>query len=190
MIAGATLVLSTFSGSVGSGIVDADAQPARQFLDDPDRRPGSAGADAADRVAVLAALGVPLLMLVLAAIAGNMIQHRLVWSAESLKPKFSKLSPGAGLKRIFGKQAAANFLKGLVQADRARRGHDHGPVAGAPSHGGDGEARSGRDAGRHHQPDHASAGRGGRDARDQSRSATISSSTGSGSSGRRCRCRR
>jgi flagellar biosynthetic protein FlhB len=62
---------------------------------------------------VLAAIGVPLLMLVLAAVAGNMLQHRLVWSAESLKPKFSKLSPAAGFKRIFGKQAAANFLKGL-----------------------------------------------------------------------------
>jgi flagellar biosynthetic protein FlhB len=62
---------------------------------------------------VLAAVGVPLLMLMLAAIAGNMLQHRLVWSAESLKPKFNKISPGAGFKRIFGKQAAANFLKGI-----------------------------------------------------------------------------
>jgi flagellar biosynthetic protein FlhB len=42
-----------------------------------------------------------------------MLQHRLVWSAESLKPKFSKISPAAGFTRIFGKQAAANFLKGL-----------------------------------------------------------------------------
>ena len=54
-------------------------------------------------------------MLMLAAIAGNMIQHRLVWSAESLKPKFSKISPGAGFKRIFGKQAVANFVKGLFK---------------------------------------------------------------------------
>jgi len=63
--------------------------------------------------AILAAIGVPLMMLMLAAIAGNMLQHRLVWSAESLTPKFSKISPGAGFKRIFGKQAAANFLKGI-----------------------------------------------------------------------------
>jgi flagellar biosynthetic protein FlhB len=54
-------------------------------------------------------------MLMLAAIAGNMIQHRLVWSNESLKPKLSKISPGAGFKRVFGKQAAANFLKGLFK---------------------------------------------------------------------------
>jgi flagellar biosynthetic protein FlhB len=65
--------------------------------------------------AVLAAIGVPLLMLALAAIAGNMLQHRLVWSGEQLKPKLSKISPGAGFKRIFGKQAAANFGKGLFK---------------------------------------------------------------------------
>jgi flagellar biosynthetic protein FlhB len=64
---------------------------------------------------LLAALGVPLLLLALAAIAGNMVQHRLVWSAESLKPKFSKISPAAGAKRIFGKQAVANFAKGLFK---------------------------------------------------------------------------
>jgi flagellar biosynthetic protein FlhB len=32
-----------------------------------------------------------------------------------MKPKFSKVSPGAGFKRIFGKQAAANFAKGLFK---------------------------------------------------------------------------
>src|ERR1700749_3681987 len=54
-------------------------------------------------------------MLVIAAIAGNMLQHRLVWSGESLKPKLSKISPLEGAKRIFGKQAAANFAKGLFK---------------------------------------------------------------------------
>ena len=38
---------------------------------------------------------------VLAAIAGNMIQHRLVWSSEPLKLQFSKISPLAGMKRMF-----------------------------------------------------------------------------------------
>jgi flagellar biosynthesis protein FlhB len=65
--------------------------------------------------AMLGAVGVPFLMLMIAAIAGNMIQHRLVWSAESLTPKFSKISPAAGLKRVFGKQAAANFAKGIFK---------------------------------------------------------------------------
>jgi flagellar biosynthetic protein FlhB len=44
-----------------------------------------------------------------------MVQHRLVWSGESLKPKFSKVSPASGFKRIFGKQASANFAKGLFK---------------------------------------------------------------------------
>jgi flagellar biosynthetic protein FlhB len=64
---------------------------------------------------LIGVLGVPFLMLAIAAIAGNMIQHRLVWSGESLKPKFSKISPAAGATRIFGKQAAANFGKGLFK---------------------------------------------------------------------------
>ena len=55
------------------------------------------------------------LLLVLAALAGNVIQHRLVWSADPLKPKFSKISPLAGFKRLFSKQALANFAKGLVK---------------------------------------------------------------------------
>ena len=52
---------------------------------------------------------------VLAAIAGNMIQHRLVWSSEPLKPQFSKISPLAGMKRMFSVQALVNFVKGLVK---------------------------------------------------------------------------
>ena len=64
---------------------------------------------------MLAAVAIPLLLLVLAAIVGNMIQHRLVWSGEPLKPKLSKISPLAGFKRLFSKQALANFIKGLVK---------------------------------------------------------------------------
>src|SRR4051812_30568623 len=113
MIAGGTLVVSSFSGSVGSGLVT----PMRNLLANSWMIKTDGGNLLAlmqqIEVAVLAALGVPLLMLGLAAIAGNLLQHRLVWSAESLKPKFSKLSPAAGFKRIFGKQAAANFLKGI-----------------------------------------------------------------------------
>ena len=113
MIAGGTLVVSTFSGSVGSGLVT----PMRNLLANSwmIKTDGRALLALMQQIeaAVLAAVGIPLLMLVLAAIAGNMLQHRLVWSAESLKPKFSKLSPAAGFNRIFGKQAAANFLKGL-----------------------------------------------------------------------------
>ncbi|PPQ19128.1 flagellar biosynthesis protein FlhB [Bradyrhizobium sp. AC87j1] len=113
MMAGGTLVVSTFSGSVGSGLLT----PMRNLLANSwmIKTDGKALLALMQQIefALLAAIGVPLLMLMLAAIAGNMLQHRLVWSTESLTPKFSKISPGAGFKRIFGKQAAANFLKGI-----------------------------------------------------------------------------
>jgi FlhB HrpN YscU SpaS Family len=64
---------------------------------------------------VIAAVALPLLLLALAAAAGNLIQHRLVWSAQTLAPTLSKISPIAGLKRLFSKQALANFIKGLLK---------------------------------------------------------------------------
>src|ERR1700680_3966260 len=115
MIAGATLVLSNFSGSIGGGIlVPLRNLVANSWMIHADG-PGLLALAQSLEVALLAALGVPFLLLALAAIAGNMVQHQLVWSAESLKPKFSKISPGAGAKRVFGKQAAANFAKGLFK---------------------------------------------------------------------------
>lgn len=115
IIAGATLVLSTFSGSVGGGIL----MPLRNLIANSwmFRTDGAGLLQLTQTLgyAVVAAIGVPFLMLALAAIAGNMIQHQLVWSAEQLAPKFSKISPAAGFKRLFGKQAIANFLKGLFK---------------------------------------------------------------------------
>jgi flagellar biosynthesis protein FlhB len=115
VMAGATLVLSSFSGSIGGGIL----MPLRNLV----ANSWMIHTDGASLLALsqslgyalMAALGVPFLMFALAAIAGNMIQHRLVWSAEGLKPKFSKVSPAAGFKRLFGKEAGANFLKGLFK---------------------------------------------------------------------------
>jgi flagellar biosynthetic protein FlhB len=115
VIAGGTLVLSTFSGSIGGGIeVPLRNLIANSWMIHTDG-PGLLALARSLEYAVVAAVGVPFLMLALAAIAGNMVQHRLVWSGESLKPKFSKISPGSGFKRLFGKQAAANFAKGLFK---------------------------------------------------------------------------
>src|SRR6185312_9770399 len=64
---------------------------------------------------VLAAVAIPFLLLVLAALGGNMLQHRLVWSFEVLMPKLSRLSPSSGLKRLFSVQALANTAKSIVK---------------------------------------------------------------------------
>ncbi|HLI99331.1 MAG TPA: flagellar biosynthesis protein FlhB [Bradyrhizobium sp.] len=114
MIAGATLALSTFAGSIGEIKTPLRGLIANSWMIKVD----GAGLLALLKnleFALFAALGVPILMLILAAIAGNILQHRLVWSGESLMPKLSKISPMAGAKRIFGKQAVANFAKGLFK---------------------------------------------------------------------------
>jgi flagellar biosynthesis protein FlhB len=114
MIAGATLVLSSFSGSIGEVKTPLRNLIANSWMVRTDGPSLLALAKNLEFV-LFAALGVPFLMLIVAAIAGNILQHRLVWSGESLKPKLSKISPASGAKRIFGKQAIANFVKGLFK---------------------------------------------------------------------------
>jgi flagellar biosynthesis protein FlhB len=115
VIAGGTLVLLSFAGTMSHNLSTsmrgllansyAIRVEGRSFLPIVQK----IGLD------VIAATAIPLLLLLLAAIAGNIIQHRLVWSAEALKPKLSKISPLAGFKRLFSKQALMNFAKGVLK---------------------------------------------------------------------------
>jgi flagellar biosynthetic protein FlhB len=115
VIAGATLVLITFSGGMAKSITAM----LRGLIANSYQIPvdGPALPHLFERIGteLLAILAVPFLLLMVAAFAGNVIQHRLVWSFESLTPKLSKISPMSGLKRLFSKQALANFAKGMVK---------------------------------------------------------------------------
>lgn len=115
IMAAATLVLMTFAGSVGrdlSGTMRGIFANAHVIPMD-----GPAIPRLFQRIGfeMVAAIGLPLLILILAGVAGNMIQHRLVWSTQTLTPKLSKISPMAGLKRMFSMQALANFAKGVLK---------------------------------------------------------------------------
>jgi flagellar biosynthesis protein FlhB len=115
VIACATLILMIFSGSMSNGITGTlRGLIANSYAIRVDGL-GFVGVVSKLGTEVIAAMAIPFLLLALAAVGGNIVQHRLVWSAESLKPKLSKISPTAGLKRLFSKQALANFLKGLVK---------------------------------------------------------------------------
>ncbi|MEO1199277.1 MAG: flagellar biosynthesis protein FlhB [Pseudomonadota bacterium] len=57
----------------------------------------------------------PLFCLVIAGIAGNVVQHGFLLSAEPLTPKLSKVSPISGLKRLFSGQSLMNFAKGIAK---------------------------------------------------------------------------
>ena len=115
VIAGATLVLSSFSASIGVGIEG----PMRNLLMNAHQirvdGPGLLTLTSRLGLLLIGVLGIPLLLLLIAGVVSNLIQHRLVWSTEPLTPKFSKISPIAGAARLFGKQAGANFLKGVFK---------------------------------------------------------------------------
>jgi flagellar biosynthetic protein FlhB len=115
VIAGSTLLLSSFSGSIGAGIEN----PMRNLLMNAHQirvdGPGLIQLASNIEGMLIAVLGIPLLLLLVAGVASNLVQHRLVWSTEPLIPKFSKISPMAGAARLFGKQAGANFLKGIFK---------------------------------------------------------------------------
>jgi flagellar biosynthesis protein FlhB len=60
-------------------------------------------------------LGIPMLFAVAAGILSGFVMHRPLWTTETLAPKFDRISPMAGFKRIFGKEAFVQFLKSLAK---------------------------------------------------------------------------
>ncbi|HTN62493.1 MAG TPA: flagellar biosynthesis protein FlhB, partial [Devosia sp.] len=66
----------------------------------------------------LSLLGVllpPLAILTACAVAANLMQHKPLLSLDPITPKFSKISPLAGFKRLFSGEALVNFGKGLAK---------------------------------------------------------------------------
>jgi flagellar biosynthetic protein FlhB len=115
IIAGGTLVLSSFSNGMGSDLTTTLRGVVANSYEM--RVDGSALLHLSQKIGVevAAAVAIPLLLMALAAIGGNLVQHKLVWSVEVLAPKFNRISPLAGLKRLFSSQSLANFIKGLVK---------------------------------------------------------------------------
>lgn len=66
-------------------------------------------------LAVAGVLALPLGALFLIGIAANLMQHPLVWSADPIAPKFSKINPLEGAKRLFSSQSLVNFAKGFIK---------------------------------------------------------------------------
>lgn len=115
IIAGATLVLMAFSSGMGKDLTTTMRGLLANSHDIPLDGPSLPHLFQKIGIEMIAAIAIPFLLLLLAALCGNLIQHQLVWSVESLAPKFSKISPLAGLKRMFSAQSLANFAKGLIK---------------------------------------------------------------------------
>ncbi|GEP06420.1 flagellar biosynthesis protein FlhB [Methylobacterium oxalidis] len=61
------------------------------------------------------ALAIPAGAIVVAVLAAGFLQHPLVFTTETIMPKFDRISPMAGLKRMFGTEALFQFGKGLAK---------------------------------------------------------------------------
>lgn len=61
------------------------------------------------------AIIVPLFLILFGGVVGNLVQHKPVFTAEKMKPKFSKISPMKGIKRLFGMPSLVNFLRAVAK---------------------------------------------------------------------------
>lgn len=115
MLMGGFLAVLTVGPSLGRSMMDAltiyFAMPDQLFAAD-----GGIRNVLIDTVVRLApGISVVILILVIAAIAGTMVQTGLFAAPKLLGFKIDRISPIAGWKRIFSKQAFVEFLKGLMK---------------------------------------------------------------------------
>lgn len=66
-------------------------------------------------VAVVSKLALPILILMVAAVAANLVQAKVAISADSMKPRLSKLSPIKGVIKIVSPKGLVEFGKGIIK---------------------------------------------------------------------------
>ena len=110
-----TLALVVAAPSIASSLMHsltAFLANAHQVPDDPT---AMAGAMRSSLLIWLQAVAVPVGLAVVAGVAAGYLQHPPVFNAEALMPKFERISPMAGLKRLLGVEALFQFGKGLAK---------------------------------------------------------------------------
>ena len=115
LLSGGTLGLAMFGKYTMLGI----ARALRIFIEQPETmNVDGTGIAAILRVMLMqlaTACGPIFGVLALAALAGHIIQGRPSFNVDRLMPDFSKVSPLAGFKRMFGLDGWVNLLKGLIK---------------------------------------------------------------------------
>jgi flagellar biosynthetic protein FlhB len=115
MILALTISVVVFGGSVGRDIVNMTLP----FLETPDKIPTDLGHLTTIGWKLLGMLllagAAPLALALLAAFGASYLQFGLILSFEQLTLDLTKLSPLAGLKRMFSLRSFSEFLKGLIK---------------------------------------------------------------------------
>ncbi|MEZ5831429.1 MAG: flagellar biosynthesis protein FlhB [Dongiaceae bacterium] len=116
------LMLGVFSLSIllfGGAAARALLTATMPFIESPDLVPADFGhlIELAWKLlgVLLLAGAAPLVLAVIAAIGAGYLQFGLIFSAEGITPKLDKISPLAGLKRMFSMRSVAEFVRGLLK---------------------------------------------------------------------------
>ncbi|WP_169568970.1 flagellar biosynthesis protein FlhB [Sneathiella limimaris] len=115
MTMGISLVVLIFMAGLGKGL----SFDLFKFVEQPHAIPVSSGnlANTFQQLgyAVVGVLAPVLGILMIFGLAGTVIQHRPVFTAERIKPKLNKISLFGGVKRLFSMKSFAEFLKGILK---------------------------------------------------------------------------
>ena len=115
MLLAITLVIFVFGPKMGGDIKDALVM----FLSEAHQIPADRNALPGLFLHLSMKLGLSLApsvgLLAVAAISSGMIQHGPIFSPQLIKPNWSKLSPGSGVKRLFSVSALVEFAKGALK---------------------------------------------------------------------------
>lgn len=115
MILALTLAVLMFGKFIGTQISDVSLP----FFEAPDQIPTDLShlLGVAWRILglILLAGAAPLVLAFLAAFGASYLQFGLLWSAENLTPSLDKISPLAGIKRIFSLRSVAELFKGVLK---------------------------------------------------------------------------
>jgi flagellar biosynthesis protein FlhB len=115
VLGGGTLAIAIF----GPSAVESFVRTFRVFIEQPDQLlvdPGAImGLMRGTLLHMALIFGPPIAFLVATALAAHLLQNRPSFAVERLMPDLGKLSPQAGLRRIFGLDGVTNLLKGLIK---------------------------------------------------------------------------
>ena len=115
LLGGGTLAIAIFGKYTALGL----ARTLSLFLEQPEAmRVDGAGLAAMMRLLlpqIATVLGPFFGVMIIAGLAGHVLQARPGFSLEKIAPDFSKVSPMAGFKRLFGAEGWMNLVKGLIK---------------------------------------------------------------------------
>jgi flagellar biosynthesis protein FlhB len=115
VLGGGTLCIAIFGQSAAENF----ARTFAVFIERPDQilvDPGAImGLMRGTLMHVAMIFGPPIGFLVATALAAHVLQNRPSFAIDRLIPDFGKISPQAGLKRLFGLDGVTNLIKGLIK---------------------------------------------------------------------------